>query len=233
MKEEKKYNPSFGKGFGALVYIGVVLAATTLFISMVLSAFPEDAYFSRVVMTIAGFLVGLSMLAFPVALHTWAITGKHHTITAVLYYVEMVFIAVNTVVSFLTLLGRNTGYDVPEWAQLYEPFSVAAIVYTLAAWGTVFLTDPEHKRIQRSRDADEKFEDALSNKLIEFVDSAEGEDLIIEIATARASERYSLDRYTSGKKHFGTKANGSIPAPAPFVKKEAASPSPLPESDGD
>ena len=58
--------------FGGSVYVGVVLAASTLFISFILTAFPADAYFSQVVMTLAGLLVGASMLAFPVALHNWA-----------------------------------------------------------------------------------------------------------------------------------------------------------------
>lgn len=230
---EKEYKPQGAKIFGAAVYVGVVIAATTLFISMVLTAFPKDAYFSRVVMTLAGFLVGMSMLAFPVALHTWTVEKNHRLISVILYYVEMAFIAVNTVVSFLTLLGANTDYVVPEWAKLYEPFSIAAIVYTLAAWGTVFLTDPEHKRIQKEREADQKFQDALSEQMVNFVESEQGEDLVIEIARERAKDRYNLDRFSNKKKQFGTKKDGSIPAPAVFTPKQAVTSSPLSDLDGE
>lgn len=235
MNKEKEYKPEGAKLFAALVYVGVVLAATTLFISMVLTAFPKDAYFSRVVMTLGGFLVGMSMLAFPVALHMWTVEKKHRMTTTILYYVEMVFIAINTVVSFLTLLGQNTDYVVPEWAQLYEPFSIAAIVFTLAAWGTVFLTDPEHKRLQKNREADQKFEDALADKMLEFVESEQGEDLVIQIATIQAADRYKLSNYSTEKKQFGTKKNGSVLAPvdSPFTKKESVTSSPLPEADGE
>ena len=226
--EEKKYNPNPAKYFGGAVYVGVVLAATVLFISMVLSAFPEDAYFSRIVMGLAGFLIGLSMLAFPVALHTWTVEKTHRNVTTALYYVEMAFIAVNTVVSFIVLLGKNTGYQVPEWAVLYEPFSVAAIVYTLAAWGTVFLLDPEHKRTQKAREADEKFQDLLADKMVEFVESVEGEQVILEVATNKIRERYDPSNYAPGKKHFGV-SKGSVPAPHPFVRKEATAPFPLDE----
>ena len=229
---EKEYKPNGAKLFGALVYVGVVFAATTLFISMVLSAFAADAYLSRTVMTLAGLLVGASMLAFPVALHTWTVEKNHRLATTILYYVEMVFIAVNTVVSFLVLLGKNTGYNVPEWALLYEPFSVAAIVYTLAAWGTVFLLDPEHKRTQKSREADEKFFDAVADKRLEFVNSVEGEQIVLEIASADIQRRYDPANYKPGKQHFGV-ARGSVPAPAPFVKKEAVTPSPLSDQDGE
>ncbi len=229
---EKEYKPNGAKLFAALVYIGVVLAATTLFISMVLSAFPADAYFSRVVMGLAGLLIGASMLAFPVALHTWTVEKTHRLATTILYYIEMAFIAVNTVVSFLVLLGKNTGYAVPEWAVLYEPFSVAAIVYTLAAWGTVFLLDPEHKRTQKAREADEKFHDLVADKRMEFVNSVEGEQVILQIATADIQKRYDPENFKRDKQHFGV-ARGVVPAPAnsPFVAKQAVSPSPLPNDD--
>ena len=121
------------------VYAGVVIAATTLFVSFVLTAFPPSAYLSRFIMTAAGVLVGCSMIAFPVALHNWAVGGKHRNVTIGLYYGEMAIIAVNTVISFSSLLAKYAGVAVPEWVVLYEPFSVVAIVYTLAAWGTVFL----------------------------------------------------------------------------------------------
>lgn len=71
------YNPKPAMTFAAVVYIGVVLAATTLFISFVLTAFPPDAYLSRIVMVIAGLLIGASSVAFPVALHTWTFEKGH------------------------------------------------------------------------------------------------------------------------------------------------------------
>lgn len=231
--QEKEYKPEGAKTFGAMVYVGVAVACTTLFISFVLTAFPQNAYLSRIVMTLAGMLVGASMLAFPVAMHNWTVEKNHRKWTTILYYLEMVFVVVNTVVAFLKLLSINTGYAMPEWAVLYEPFSVAAIVYTLFAWGTVFLLDPEHKRTQKAREADQRFEDALSEKMLEFVESEQGEDVVIQIATQRANERYSVDKYTTHKKHFGTKKNGSIPAPAVFTEKQAVSPSPLGEDDGE
>lgn len=148
--------------------------------------------------------------------------------------------AVNAVVSFMNLLSVNTGAAVPEWALLYEPFSVGSIVYTLLAWGTIFLMDPEHKRIQKEREietrriekarqAEEKFHDALADQELEFVNSIEGEQQVAAVVTERIREKYGADKF-AGKKHFGVPP-GSVPAPAPFVKKESTSP--LAESDGD
>lgn len=219
---EKKYNPNKAKWFGGVVYVGVVLAATTLFISLVLTAFPEDAYFSRLVMIVAGLMIGASMLAFPLALHTWTIEKNHRTWATVLYYGEMIIVMVNTIVSFMTLLGAYTGYEVPEWAYLYEPFSVGAIVYTLFAWGTVFLLDPEHKRTQNEREADEEFFNLVAKKRLEFVKSIEGENVVMEVVTEDIRERYNPDRFKNERKHFG----GVTPAPAPFVKKESEASSP-------
>lgn len=225
----KKYKPEGAKIFGAIVYVGVVLAATTLYISFVLTAFPVNAYFSRIVMVLAGLLVGASMVAFPIALHSWMVEKRHRLIATGLYYGEMVLIMVNTVVSFMKLLSVNTGYAMSEWAILYEPLSIGSIIYTLFAWGTVFLSDPEHNRTQMEREADDRFFRKLASKQLDFVDSQAGEDLVLQIATARAYDKYHPDNFKGGAKAWGT----GIPASAPFIKKEAKTSSPLLESDDD
>ncbi len=224
---EQKYDPKPAMTFAAVVYVGVVVAATTLFISFVLTAFPANAYLSRVVMVIAGLLIGASSVAFPVALHTWTIEKKHRGWTTAFYYGEIGIMAVNSIVSFMSLLAANTDYLLPEWAALYEPFSVGAIVYTLLAWGTVFLLDPQHNRTQMSRQLKDDFENEVMKKRTEFLRSVEGEQAIASAAIDDIREMMSEQR--TGKKHFGL-PNGSVPAPAPFVKKEATSP--LGEADG-
>lgn len=201
---------SNARTFGSAVYIGAVIAASTMFISFVLTAFPKDAYFSRAVMTVAGVMVGCSMLAFPVALHTWAITSDHRKWTTILYYVEMLIISVNTVIAFVSLLARYAGYSAPEWVVLYEPFSIASVVYTVFAWGTVFLLDPSHKLKADEHEADARFAAKIAAKREEFIDSAEGEDLVIQIATADAYARFNPEKFSKEKKHFGT---GRKPAP--------------------
>lgn len=222
MKEEK-FVMNGAMKFGALVYVGVVVAATTLFITFVLSAFPVDAYVSRVVMTVAGVLIGLSMIAFPYALHTWVVESTHRTWTTVLYYGEMLIIAINTVVSFMSLLAKYGGYEMPEWAILYEPFSVGSIVYTLFAWGTIFQLDPAHKRTQKERQADEAFLDAVADKRLEFVNSKEGEDLVMTVTANDVFDRFNPENYKAGKKNFGSGALVVDPQKG-FVKKEITVP---------
>ena len=203
MTQETKnpYNPKPAMIFAACVYVGVVLAATTLFISFVLTAFPANAYLSRVVMTIAGLLVGASSIAFPVALHTWTIEKTHRAWTTTFYYGEILIMMINTVVSFMSLLGQHTDYVVPEWALLYEPFSVGAIIYTLFAWGTTFLLDPTHKRTQQSRQLKDSYEQEVAKKRMEFLHSIEGEQTIA--AAAADDIRQMLLEQRNGKKHFG------------------------------
>jgi hypothetical protein len=184
------------------VYGGVVIAATTLFISFVLNAFSEDAYFSRAIMTAAGALVGLSMIAFPFALHKWAVEKTHRGWTAALYYGEIVFIAANTFVSFVTLLSKNAGYAAPEWAVMYEPFSILAIIYTLVAWGTVFLKDPRHKSTVKGLRALQDFDDKVSDKLIEFVDSIEGREAIQRAAQGKIESMFDASKFSNAPKHF-------------------------------
>jgi hypothetical protein len=188
--------------FAWLVYGGVVVAATTLFISFVLSAFPEQAYLSRMIMTVAGVLVGASMIAFPFALHKWAVEKSHRRWTVGLYYGEMFIIAVNTIVSFASLLSKNAGVAIPEWVLLYEPFSILAIIYTLGAWGTVFLKDPRHKSTVKGLEAMQKFNDKVSDKLVEFVDSVEGRQAIQKAAEGKIAQMFDASKFDATPKHF-------------------------------
>lgn len=213
--EQKKYDSKPAMWFGGAVYVGVVLAMSTLFISFVLTAFPKDAYFSRVVMTVAGLLIGASAIAFPFALHTWTVEKNHRTWATVLYYGEIAIMAVNSIVSFMTMLSAYAGYEMPQWAMLYEPFAIASIVYTLFAWGTIFLLDPTHKRTQKEREADERLFDRVADKRLEFVESIEGENVIAQIVQNDIQDRYDPERFKRERKHFG----GAVPAPAPFVQE--------------
>ena len=229
MNDKKKIEFNGAMVFGALVYVGVVVALTILFISFVLTAFPAKAYFSRAVMTIAGLLVGASMIAFPVALHVWVVEKTHRRVTTGLYYLEMIFVLMNAVVSFMVLLSKNAEYAPPEWAVLYEPFSIGAVVYTLFAWGTVFLLDPDHRSRQQSLQFEMDFKKKVSDKKLEYLDTAEGH-ASIQIA-ADAEVQATLAAKQNGVKSWG--ANVSTPAPAGFTRKAAATPSPLPNSDED
>ena len=189
--------------FGGAVYIGVVLAASTLFINFVLSAFPDKAYFSRFTMVIAGVLIGLSALAFPYALHNWAISGTHKKVTTFLYFGELAIIAVNTLVSFGALLAKYSGYDLPEWIQLFEPFTILGMVYTLAAWGIVFITDPMAKAKAKELQAEQTFRARIADKRLEYLNSIEGEETIIQVAEADIAELFNPERYSKQARHFG------------------------------
>jgi hypothetical protein len=204
--------------FGGGVYVGGVIAATMLFITFVLTAFPQDAYFSRVIMTVAGLAVGASMLAFPVALHNWAIEKRHRQITTALYYVEMVFIGINTIVSFVNLLAKITGYAAPEWAVLYEPFSVVSIIYVIFAWGTIFNTDPESRNKQKQREYNQTRRTIIEDTKIEYLKSPEGrQDIALE--AKREIEEQAVE--SQNKSFFGK------PAPrTQWVVKEATTEQP-------
>ena len=208
--------------FGGIVYAGVVLAATTLFISFVLTAFPDNAYFTRFIMGTAGLMIGASMLAFPFALHAWAISGTHRTAATILYYGEMAIVALNTVVSFAALLFKFAGAQLPEWVAWYEPFSIISIVYTLVAWGTIFLTDPAAKAKAKELQAEQDFKNRVAEKKLEYLNSIEGEQAILEAANAEIQKTFKPK--TGERQHFGN--NRAIPAPAPFIKNQATTETP-------
>lgn len=191
-------------GIAAIVYLGIVAAATVLFISFVLEAFPVNAYFSRFIMSVAGVLIGGSMLAFPIALHNWAVQGWHRKITAGLYYGEICIIGVNTIVAFSHLLAKNAGRAAPEWAILYEPFSILAIIYTLFAWGTVFLTDPVAEAKDKEIASHQEWKKRIANKKQEFLDSEEGEDAIAAAAIHEIRQEFNPENHRTDRKHFGS-----------------------------
>jgi len=205
------------RNFGGSVYVGGVIAATMLFITFVLTAFPEKAYFSRVIMTLAGLAVGASMLAFPYALHNWTVEKKHRRVTTWLYYVEMIFIGVNTVVSFVNLLAKVTGYAAPEWAVLYEPFSVVSIIYVIFAWGTIFLTDPQSKTKQQQREYKETFASQVAETKLEYLKSPEGKR---DVALAAQREIAAASQANHPKSFF------EEPAAPKWTVKESATEKP-------
>ncbi len=193
------------------VYAGVVIAATVIFITFVLQAFPATAYFSRFIMGLAGVLIGGSMLAFPYALHNWAVHGWHRKITAGLYYGEIFIIGINTIVAFAHLLSVNAGRPAPAWVVLYEPFSIFAIVYTLFAWGTIFLLDPVAQAKDKEVAAMQQFKARIAKKKEEFLDSIEGEDAIMEAAIHEIQDEFNPDNWRRGeKRHFGSRG---LPSP--------------------
>jgi hypothetical protein len=191
-----------------------------MFITFVLTAFPEDAYFSRIIMTMAALAVGSSMLAFPIALHNWVVTKDHRFWGIILYYGEMALIAVNTVVSFVTLLGL----DIP-WVKQYEPFSVGSIIYTVFAWGTLFLLDPQHKEFADEQESDAKLNKKISNLTNTFLDTADGQRLVQELAAAEVANRWTVENHM--KRKGLARPSTAIPAPEVFHKKELSAPQPL------
>jgi hypothetical protein len=209
-------------GIAAIVYGGVVAASTTLFISFVLEAFPASAYFSRFIMALAGVLVGGSMVAFPIALHNWAVQGWHRKIAAILYYGEIFIIGVNTIVAFAHLLSVNAGRVAPEWVLLYEPFSIFAIIYTLFAWGTIFLTDPVADAKDKEIATHQDFKKRIAQKKQEFLDSVEGEDVIISAASEEIRREFNPENHRTDRRHFGT--NRILPGPTTSYAQDVRQP---------
>jgi|APSaa5957512576_1039674.scaffolds.fasta_scaffold17207_1 hypothetical protein len=180
---------------GTIVYVGVILLTTALFITFILTAFPNDAYLIRTIMTIGGIMVGGSALAFPVTLHKWAISGSHRTWATWLYYGEIMIIAVNTLISFSVLLAKYSGWVIPEWISLVEPFTILAIVYTLFAWATISITDPLAKAHAKKLSNYQKLETMIADRLGEYLYTTEGEDKIKEHADKQIEQLMSLDKY--------------------------------------
>ena len=192
-QKEYKRGRNNAMKMGATVYAGVVLVGTVLFISFVLTAFPADAYFTRGIMTVGGFLVAGSLLAFPYALHNWATRDKHRDAAVGLYFGEMLFFGANTIVSFTALLSSQNGYVMPEWMLLYEPFTILSIVYVIVAWGIMFWLDPEAKKKVEQIDTWQSFDDEVHKMIRQYPKSKEGMEEIAKQAKLRVAKMVVFD----------------------------------------
>lgn len=202
-------------GLGGAVYVGVIIAAVTLNITFILLAFPKSAFLTRAIMVLGCVLVGLSMVAFPVALHKWAVSGWHRWIAIFFYYGEMAIIAVNTIVSFSALMYKFAGASIPAWISWYEPYSIVSIVYVLIAWGTIFLTDPRARQEAKIMDARTRFQDEVAKSMNNYLDTQEGKASIQARANQLIQNHYSpLDQSTptwNSQPMQGPAGGGSAP----------------------
>jgi hypothetical protein len=196
-QQEANFNQQYKEGrakavkFAGSVYTGGVVAATVIFLFFVLTAFPETAYLIRFLMVVAGLLVGASALAFPVALHEWAVSGTHRNITAGFYYGEILLIFLNTIVSFSALLYKFAGNAIPPWIQWYEPFTIATLGYVILAWGTIFFTDPQAKFKADEHDANQQFQKAAIDGMRAYLGSRQGREAIQMASNKKIAESFS------------------------------------------
>jgi len=203
--------------FAGVVYVGVVIAATTLFLSFIMTAFPNTAYASKAIMAVGGILVGGSALAFPIALHNWAVTGLHRNVTIALYYGEIAIMAINTIVSFATLLFTYAGAEIPAWIAWYEPLSIVSIVYVLGSWGTIFLLDPQIRLKAQTQASINKFDKKVADMVDQYLDSIEGEDAIKNVADQLIDQHFKAQ--LAHKAHWGS-GNNNHKEPVKLLNSE-------------
>jgi len=81
--------------------------------------------------------------------------------------------------------------------------------------------DPDHKLHAQEQDAEARYNRKIALKREEFIDSVEGEDMIVEIARADAMSRFAPANYAKGRKHFGS----NVPVEdTVFERKDAETP---------
>ena len=191
-----------------IVYYGGIIVTTALFISFILTAFPEDAYLIRMIMSIGGIMVGYSAIAFKIALQKWALSGEFQKTTTWLYRGELLIIAINTFVSFSVMLAKYAEWTIPAWVALIEPFTIVAIVYTIVAWGHVFSKDPYAKSKQKLVATYQKVDETIIEQFEQYVDTDEGKEAIRVEADHLIAERFNVMRHAPKK---WTKANDKQP----------------------
>lgn len=162
---------------GGIVYIGVIVVATVLTWMFITGILQQDQYGLKILLTIGVIAIGLNAIAMPVALHFWAVEGKHRGAAIGFYVLDMVILAVNMAVSFSTLRGSP-----PVWVTQYEPYSVSMFIFALAAWGILLMLDPGQKAGLELKKASQKFRVDAIKSASSYLESQEGKAAIATAA---------------------------------------------------
>lgn len=190
-QQEYNRNRKSAMTFAGSVYTGGVFAATIIFLSFVLMAFPDTAFFIRFLMVIAGLAVGASGLAFPYALHNWAIGGKHRLATMILYYGEIFILILNTIVSFSALLFKFAGNVLPDWVAWYEPFTIFSLGYVIFSWGTIFIMDPQSQARNKEKEAIDRIVTSTAEAMNQYINSQAGRAAIQSRANSKLDQIFN------------------------------------------
>jgi hypothetical protein len=216
---EQNFQQEYEKGrnsamtFAGAVYTGAVLAGTMIFLFFVLTAFPQSAYVIRALMVMAGLLVGASALAFPVALHNWAVSKTHRLIATLFYYGEIALIILNTVVSFSTLLYTFAGNEIPAWVAWYEPFTIMSLGYVVLAWGTIFITDPHALAKAKKKEVHDNFIISVAQDMERWTKSIEGKEAVQQAALQEIVKSFQVK--PDGPQHWNKPEAKTAPADEP------------------
>jgi hypothetical protein len=139
----------------------------------------------------------------------------------------MGILGANIVIAFTKLLEIHAGWAAPAWVNQFEPYTVGAVVYTIAAWGTLFILDPiSTAKAQQIKNA-QQFESRVAERMADMLDDGALDGEIHNQALERLGKIGAASRRKSGLRTpantFQSAASvGSMENPTPANTNRAA-----------
>lgn len=175
---------AFALWLGGAVYVGVVLLFLAFYQNLMADQFTG---FLKIVARIGAVLVAMNALALPVALHYWTVTKGHKTTGIIFYSLDIILMALNTLVAS----NMHNG-NVPAWLVGYSAYAPASVVFTLFGWAVLFMTDPGQRALINLSEAITNAQVTIVKRAAEFVSSDEGtENVIVPFASKLAAKVFN------------------------------------------
>lgn len=176
---------------GGSVYAGVVLLFVAFYETLMTGQFSG---FLGVIARIGAFLVAGNCLALPVALHYWTVEKKHKITASIFYSLDIILMALNVIAAAAL---QSTG-SIPAWVLVYKTYSPASIIFVLAGWAILFMTDPGQRALVSLSDAITNAQVDIVKRVAEYASSDDGIEKIIQPVAAKLAAQVLNERSLIG-----------------------------------
>lgn len=130
---------SLAIGLAALTYVGAVIYGDIMFLQVMGKAFPSGIIGA---LAMAGaVMTAVSAITLPLALHFWFKPGLQFIWGVIFWFVDVVVLALNSILAFAIASGNITD----SWLLVWGELSPATPLVAVLGWGLAFLFDPSQK----------------------------------------------------------------------------------------
>lgn len=173
---------------GGAVYAGVVLLFVSFYENLMADRFEG---LLQVFARIGAFLVSANAIALPVALHYWTVT-KWHKVAGIIFY------SGDILLMSLNVLAAANVESAPPWLEAYQTFAPATIIFVLAGWAVLFMTDPGQRALVGLSEAIINAQVSIVSRASEYVNSDDGIQNVIEPFAGRLAGKVFNERSLIG-----------------------------------
>lgn len=191
-----------------LIYVLAVGFAEVMFIGMMRSIFENFPPFLMVFAGAGAIAAGLTVAIMPWAKEKWMATDEMNTVSAIFWGLELIVLALNTMLSFDMAKGVTD-----SWVSWWKHISPASPVLAILTWGILMQMHPKFKKNQGRLKFLAKIDTMLEGKLMKHMASSEMDEYLVDQAKQLADQvlerKFGLMLDATRKRGNGTKRDGN------------------------